>query len=121
MALRYLLDEHHRGPLFRYIQRRNLGGEFLLDVVRVGDLAELPLGASDSTIIQWADAHNRILVSADVTTLPRHLADHLSAGGNSQGIFLTLAAPVRDIYDFLLAAAYASEPSEWQNRYVFIP
>jgi hypothetical protein len=121
MPLRYLLDENHRGLLFRYIQRRNLAGNFPIDVVRVGDSADLPLGATDPLILAWAQQQNRILVSADAKTIPRHLRAHLDAGNRSPGVFLTHPAPLRETHEFLVAAAYASEASEWYDRFVFIP
>jgi hypothetical protein len=42
MKLRYVLDEHLRGPLWRAIGRHNSAGVYPLDVLRVGDLADLP-------------------------------------------------------------------------------
>jgi hypothetical protein len=68
MPIRFLLDEHHRGPLFRYIQRRNLASDFPVDAVRVGDISDLPLGTPDSEILRWAEKQDRILVSADMKT-----------------------------------------------------
>jgi hypothetical protein len=44
MALRYVLDTHLRGPLWRAIQWHNSAGINPLDVVRVGDPSDLPLG-----------------------------------------------------------------------------
>ncbi len=55
MALRFLLDEHLRGPLWHAIQRHNLSSSDSLDVVRVGDPADLPLGSDDPTILAWAE------------------------------------------------------------------
>lgn len=51
MTLRYLLDEHLRGPLWRAIQWHNNSGVYPLDVVRVGDPPELPLGSDDPTLL----------------------------------------------------------------------
>jgi hypothetical protein len=121
MPIRYLLDEHHRGLLFRYIQRRNLTGDFPIDVMRVGDTADLPLGTPDIQILRWAQQQDRILVSADMKTLPGHLQSHLASGQHSPGIFLTLPGPTRETYEFLVVAAHASDPSEWRDRFVFIP
>jgi len=51
MELRYLLDEHLRGPLWRAVQWHNRRGVCPLDAVRVGDPIDLPLGADDLRIL----------------------------------------------------------------------
>lgn len=43
MSLSFLLDENLRGPLSKAIERRNLRGGTQIDIVRVGDMPELPL------------------------------------------------------------------------------
>lgn len=46
--------------------------------------------------------------------MSRHLSDHLAAGNHCPGIFMvsTASTPVR-VGEFLVLAAYASEPVEW--------
>ncbi len=77
MALRFVLDENQRGPLWRSIIRHNQLGDYLLDVVRVGDAPDLPLGATDPDVLGWCERENRILVSFDRSTLAGHLAAYL--------------------------------------------
>src|SRR5260370_24641732 len=86
MPLRYLLDEHLRGALWDLVKRHNVAGAYPLDIQRVGDLAELPIGIPDPTILRWAQRENRVLVSQDKRTLPSHLAEHLKSGRSSPGI-----------------------------------
>jgi len=122
MPLRYLLDEHLRGPLWRAIQWHNSRGVYPLDAVRVGDSADLPLATEDPQLLLWSEREQRILVTHDLDTMPAHLADHLAAGHHSPGILMirprsTLPA----IITFLVDAGYASEPQEWQDRLQFIP
>lgn len=120
--LAYVLDEHHRGLLWRYVQRHNLRSAFHpLDVMRVGDVPDLPLSATDPAILLWAEREKRILVSQDQATLSRHLSNHVSSGRTSPGIFLTRNVPLSDIVDFLTCAAYSSNADEWENRVTFIP
>src|SRR5437016_3593762 len=88
MPLRYLLDEHLRGLLWKAVQQHNAGGANLLDVVRVGDPPDLPLGALDPAILEWAEREGRILVSRDENTMRTHLMAHLQAGHHSPGIFM---------------------------------
>src|SRR5713226_1813233 len=87
MVLSYLLDENLRGPLWRALQQHNARGQPHVDVVRVGDHPDLPLGSLDSEILPWAEREGRILVSFDRDTLAGHLEAHLQAGHHSPGIF----------------------------------
>jgi hypothetical protein len=119
--LRYIIDEDLRGLLWRFIIRYNSRGLDLIDVVRVGDSDDLPLGTLDPQILLWCEANGRILVSHDRSTTPVHLSAHLSAGHTSPGIFLVRDVPLSDVVAFLAAAAHASEPAEWTNRYHYIP
>lgn len=121
MALRYLLDEHLRGPLWVAIERHNARGVNPIDVVRLGDPTDLPLGTLDPDILLWVEREGRILVSLDKATLPLHLSDHLAAGHHSPGIFtLRRGVSIPDVVDFLVLAAHASDASEWQDGIEYI-
>ncbi|HSZ59645.1 MAG TPA: DUF5615 family PIN-like protein [Tepidisphaeraceae bacterium] len=121
MPLAYLLDENQRGPLWRYVQRHNLKGDFPVDAIRVGDAPDLPLSSDDRAVLLWAEKANRILVTQDRRTLATHLSAHLAEGRVSPGIFQIRGPNLRDVLEFLVCAAYASQAEEWQNRIVFIP
>ena len=122
MPLRFVLDENQRGPLWRAVVRHNQLGVYALDVVRVGDPPDLPLGSTDADILTWSEQEQRILVTFDKTTLAGHLADHLQAGRHSPGIFtLRRGSRPSQIVAHLTLVAYASEAWEWQDRIEFIP
>ncbi len=122
MALAYLLDEHLRGPIWRAIQRSNARGPDSIDAVRVGDENGPALGTQDPEILQWAEQHNRILVTLDEHSMPSHLADHLQAGRHSPGVFtIRPSVHLPDVVEFLALAAFASEPDEWADRIAYIP
>jgi hypothetical protein len=122
MPLKFVLDEHHRGVLWDAIIRHNVRGIDSIDTVRVGDLPDLALGIKDPPILLWAEREGRILVSSDKSTMATHLADHLAAGHHSPGV-MTIRAGVslKDVLGFLVLAAYASDPTEWQDRIAFVP
>jgi hypothetical protein len=88
MAIHFLLDENQRGLLWRAVVRHNQVGLYPLEVVRVGDLQDLPLGSTDPEILLWCGREDRILISFDKTTLAGHLAEHLQSGHRSPGIFM---------------------------------
>ena len=122
MPLRFALDEHLRGPLWDLIQRHNLNATDPLDAVRVGDPPDLPLGTSDPVLLGWCEREGRVLVSADKATMPGHLADHLAAGRHSPGVMTPRRhTPMREVLVFLVLAAHASSPEEWEDQITFIP
>ena len=121
MPLRYLLDEHLRGPLWNAIRRHNHGGVNVLDVERVGDPRDLPFSSTDSSVLLWAEREVRILVSEDKSTLADHLAAHLASGHHLPGIMVPRPVGRRAVLEFLILAAYASEPHEWRDAIWYIP
>lgn len=123
MPLRYVLDENLRAhQLWLAVLQHNATGVDPLDAGRVGDPADLPLGSSDPDILLWAEQHDRILVSRDWRTMPRHLADHLASDHHSPGIFqLRRHAYMDAIIDFLVYAAYSSDADDWTNAIEPIP
>src|SRR6266550_2766750 len=117
MPLRYLLDENLRGSLWRAVRRHNLTSDLPIDVLRIGDVTDLPLGADDPTALIWIERENRILVTKDKNSMAVHLADHLMHGRHCPGIFMVLPrTSLRDVLAHLILAAYASEPHEWVDR-----
>jgi uncharacterized protein DUF5615 len=121
MPLKYLFDEHLRGPLWRAVRRYNIGRDEVLDVVRVGDPSDLPLEVDDPTILRWTEREERILVTFDRHTMPIHLADHLAAGRHCPGIFmLPIDSAIQSVINFLVLAAYASQPQEWLDRIEYL-
>ena len=89
MALRFLLDENLRGPLWSALIRHNaLQRGLPIDVFRVGDVPGLPLSAPDDEILQWCQQEQRILISVDYDTMPNHLVNHISTVSDSLGVML---------------------------------
>jgi hypothetical protein len=104
------------------MQSHNSQGIYPVDVARVGDPDDLPLGKSDPELLLWAEREKRILVTQDRDTMPSHLGDHLLAGRMSPGVFIIRhQATIMEIVTFLRDAAHASGPDEWENVVAFIP
>jgi len=121
-VLAFLLDENVPGRIFRAIQRHNQYGVDALDVVRVGELADLPLSSDDSMILSWVEQKNRLLVTEDKHTMPRHLDQHLKGGHHVPGVLMVRpATSVPVLVEFLVLVAYASRPDEWRDRIEYIP
>ena|SRR5437762_1102974 len=123
MPLRFLLDEDLRGGgLWGAIQQHNAGSAQMIDMVRVGDPPDLPLGSSDRDILTWAEREDRILVSRDVATLPTQLTAHVQAGAHSPGVFMIRrASTVAQVIAYLELAAYAADPAAYFDHIEYIP
>jgi hypothetical protein len=121
-VLRFLLDEHLRGPLCLAIRRHNAHGKLPIDAERVGDPPDLPLGSNDPTILLWAEKDGRILLTEDVHTMPGYLAQHLRAGRRSPGVFIISAGcSIRELVDHLELVAHAGEPTDFENAITYVP
>ena len=119
MPIGFVLDENCRGPAIRTHNRR---GTDTIDVVRVGDLPDLPLQTPDPLIIAWAEQAGRILLTYDESSIPGHLLDHLRSGRHSPGVFIVranIALPV--VVEAMVIVAHASDSSEWIDRLEYIP
>ncbi len=122
MPLSYVLDEHLRGPLWSALLQHNSAGVDVVDVIRVGDLPELPLGISDPDLLLWSEQANRVLVTLDRNTVPGHLADHLVAGHRSPGILMIRRhRTLPSIVFSLVLLAWAGDPLLLQDRILYVP
>ena len=122
MAPCFLLDENQRGLLWRAIVRHNQAAILPLDVFRVGDSPDLPLGSTDADVLLWSEREGRILVTFDKSTLAAHLTNHLQAGHHSPGILtLRRGSRLSQVVAHLTLIAHASDAWEWQDRIEFIP
>jgi hypothetical protein len=122
MALRYLLDENLRGPLWAALERANARRALPLEIACVGDQPELPLGADDAEILRWAEERGYVVVSSDIRTMPGHFAARLQAGRHSAGVFLVaLPCSIPAILEALFYYADAPDENFWQDQILFVP
>ena len=122
MALRYLLDENLRGPLWDALTGANLVANQAIESTRVGDPSDLPLGSQDPEILRWAQREGFILVSTDIHTMPVYLSLHLQAGDHSPGIFLLrLPCPIHELVEWLFVLSDDRDPVYWRDRLFYLP
>ena len=68
-------------------------------------------------VIRIAASLNRILVTSDLKTMPRHFADFLATTGHCPGIFLIKQnTPDAVTIESLIIVWSLSTPAEWENR-----
>ncbi len=79
-------------------------------------------GVPDPEVLAFATHQNRILVTSDLRTMPRHFGNFLEANGQCAGVFLVKQrAALADVIEALLQVWAASDADEWKNRVVEIP
>lgn len=114
--IRFLADEDFNGRIVRGLLRRRSD----LCLVRAQDVGLT--GAHDDKILEWADRHNRLLLTHDARTMPTHVRIHLESGAHLPGIFIVddLAAIGRCVDDIMLVAE-SSDEAEWRDKVIYLP
>ncbi len=80
--LRFLSDENLNGDLVRGLLRRQPD----LDLLRVQDMNLLE--ADDPDILEWAAAHDRIVLTHDGATMPNFAYERIVAEKAMPGLFV---------------------------------
>ena len=79
-------------------------------------------GVPDPQVLALAAEQNRILVSHDFQTMPRHFGDFLQARGSSPGVLLVPQyLPIGDAIEELVLIWAATDAEEWKDRILRIP
>ena len=79
-------------------------------------------GVSDLDVLAIAAGQNRILVTHDLKTMPRHFGEFLLTGQSCSGVFLVSQyEAIGDVINALVLIWAASDAEEWKNRIVKIP
>ena len=76
----------------------------------------------DPQVLRIAAEQDRVLVSHDFKTMPRHFGEFLQTTGSSPGVFLVKqSAPIGAVIEELVLIWSATDAEEWKNRLVRIP
>jgi hypothetical protein len=118
MQLRYLLDEN-LSPRVTLTVRRHYPE---IDVLRVGDTGAPAFGTLDPELLNWLDAHQRVLVTDNRSSMPNYLADHLAAGSQHWGIFyVRKSVPLLPLADALYVYWSTTQAEDWLNLTEWLP
>ena len=91
-----------------------------MDFLSAND-AELE-GVSDPDVLALAAEQDRILVSHDFHTMPRHFGEFLQSRGSSPGVLLVPQyLPIATAIEEILLIWGGSDAEEWRNRILRIP
>jgi hypothetical protein len=114
--IRFLADADFNHAIVRGCRRKEPEMDFL-----AANEAKLE-GVPDPDVLALAAEQERILVTHDRRTMPKHFGAFLISGGSSPGVFLVSQhAPIGEVIDVLVLIWAASDPGEWRNRIVNIP
>ena len=114
--LRLLADENFNGRILRALQRQVPD----LDVVRAQDT---PLyGTDDQTLLQFAAAENRVVLTHDVETLVGYAWERVRSGMAMPGVIVALTdRPIGLVIEDLELLLLASKPEELQAQIRYLP
>lgn len=112
----FLTDEDFNGRIVRGMLFRQPD----LDLVRAQDVGLS--GATDPTLLDWAERHQRVLLTHDGRTMPNHVRARLAAGFHVVGVFIVDdLAPIGRCIEDLLLVAECSVANEWQDQVRYLP
>lgn len=114
--LRWLADENFNNNILRALFRENCN----LDIVRAQDAGLT--GTNDETLLVWAAAQNRILLTHDVSTITAHAYRRIMKGDLMPGVFeVSVRVPVRAAVEDILLITDCSLPGEWEGQIRYLP
>lgn len=78
-------------------------------------------GLPDLAVLKLASEQDRILVTHDKRTMPRHFAELIKTFASAGVLVVPQSMPVAKVADELLLIASATLSEEWVNRIAFLP
>jgi hypothetical protein len=114
--MKFLADENFNNRIIRGLLRRMQS----VDILRVQDLAIA--AGDDPTVLAWAAAEGRILLTHDKRTIPYYALARLYKGELLAGVIVVGdELPVAGVIDDLLIVATCSNADEWLGRVEYLP
>lgn len=115
MKPRFLADANLDQAIIDGVKRREPSIDFL-----TGHTAGIE-GMIDADVLALARREQRILISHDFRTMPRHFREFI-AHRSSPGVFLiSQALPIGRAVEELLLIWTASDQHEWENLLTYLP
>ena len=115
MRVRFLADANLDQNIVAGVLRREPGADFELPQ------SVIPAGLKDPEVLAIAASLDRILVTHDVRTMPRHFGDFLAFNKSPGLIVVPRSMPIGVAIEEILLIWHVSEPGEWINLYRRLP
>ena len=114
--LRLAADENLNNAILRGLLLRSPD----LDIVRIQDVGLS--GADDHSVLAWAAAEGRVVLTHDATTMTYHAFQRAASGESMPGVFeISRAVHIGSVIeDILLLAEYSLE-GEWEGQVRYLP
>jgi predicted nuclease of predicted toxin-antitoxin system len=114
--LRFLADENFDGRVTTGLLQRDPA----LDLVRVQDVGLS--GRDDPTILAWAAAEDRLLLTHDRKTIPVFAVRRVQGGQRMPGVVVVATTGSLQVaIDAILLLNGASLPGEWEGQVLTVP
>ena len=79
-------------------------------------------GVADPLLLEWAAAQNRILVTHDLKTIPKHGYERVRTGQAMPGVIAVPdTLPIGQAIEDLAVIVECSQPGELENLVVYLP
>jgi predicted nuclease of predicted toxin-antitoxin system len=115
MAIRFQADADFNQIIVSAVVRRNPQID-----IRTAAGANLA-GLKDPDVLAVAARENRVLVTHDHKTMPRHFAEFVRTAASPGLIVVSQTLPVREVADDLILIWAAAGPDELVNRITYLP
>ena len=114
--LRLAADENFNGRIVRGVRRR-------LPEVDLVRLQDTPLsGADDASVLNWAAAENRVVLTHDTSTLVGEAWQRVRKGRPMSGaVAARTAAPIGEVVADLVLLVLAGTVEDVENRVLYVP
>ena len=114
--LRFLGDQNFDEDITRGLRFRIPG----LDLITAfqAEVGEL----EDPDLLRWTADHDRVLLTHDKKTIPRHVIELVSAGAALPGVILVIkSAPIGQLIDDLELVIRCSQAEDFRNDVFYLP
>jgi predicted nuclease of predicted toxin-antitoxin system len=114
--IQFIADENFDNDILRALQRRIPD----VDVVRVQDSGLR--GADDPSILSWAAARDRVLLTHDIATMTRYAFERVRSGQPMPGVIVVhQMLAIGEIIEDLVLIAECAMPEDLAGRIRFLP
>ena len=118
MKIKFLLDENLSPRVKIAVLRLNPD----LDILRIGDPSTPTLGTLDPDVLQYLGLSQRLLVTDNRTSMPKHLEEYWQNNQQMWGLFwVRPQTTIGKLAEELIMIWETSEAEEWINVVDWIP